>query len=113
MPSVNDIVRAISAQIGMHERNVRSHVIAPARAVMHMAEGLRCTILELRDCSKEPDPKLPMGFDLLGLLRHPAWVKRATEIAITTATYWKDQGDWPAIRAIDPRRFIRLTPRKC
>jgi hypothetical protein len=94
VPSVNHLVQYIAKQISMHERNVRSQVLVPARPVLHMAEGLRCTILERIDHKITVlDPDLPMGFDLLDLLRRPGWVKRAVQIANSTANHWQAESE--------------------
>lgn len=113
-PTVTDVVRAVSRQIRMPERNVWSQIVRPTRPVLHMADALRCMMLEQLDHTKldlEEDES-SSGFDCLTLVRRPDWVKRAVSIACTTARYWAAYREWPALQAIDPAEFIELVVRE-
>jgi hypothetical protein len=112
-PGMTHLVRSIGRLLKMPERNVWSQVIRPIRPVLHMAHGLRSTMLESLDLS---DPQNPRGvavgpFDCLALVRRPEWVKRAVKIAQSTTKYWHAHAEWPALSAIDSKQFINLVPK--
>lgn len=113
-PSVTHVVRSISRQVRMPERNVWSQIVGPTRPVLHMAHALRSTMLEQLDAAKleQQQDESSSAFDCLNLVRRPDWVKRAVSIACTTTKYWASHREWPALQTIDPANFIELVARE-
>jgi hypothetical protein len=111
-PSLNALIAGASTHLRITPRNFRRDWLNRARPVLHLTQGLYQLMPEVKR-RKDPaeDQRLvTRHFSPRRLLLQPEWVRGAVQSANRTLEWWPaQQRMFPALRAIDPSQFIRLS----